>query len=163
MLPTISRRRCVAVFSNVSCARSDSVSRRRWPLHPQPTEWETLRPWVRRIAAAYGVNYTLFLRHALGRTGRGARDLEHAPEETLQRLADGTGVPLERLREMTNAAIMARAMASYAARLETEEGGRQATDPWDQQWAMMRSPVSEEPVPSGTQTQASGVCETKNE
>jgi hypothetical protein len=37
---------------------------RRWPLHPQPRDWEGLENWVRRIAAVYGVSYDAFLKHA---------------------------------------------------------------------------------------------------
>ena len=59
---------------------------RRWPLHPQPRDWEGLENWVRRIAAAYGVSYDAFLKHALGRTGRGARDLDRISNTELARL-----------------------------------------------------------------------------
>jgi hypothetical protein len=34
----------------------DLVPDRRWPLHPQPRDWEGLENWVRRIAAAYSVS-----------------------------------------------------------------------------------------------------------
>jgi TniQ len=85
--------------------------RRRWPLHPQPRDWEGLENWVRRIAAAYGVSYDAFLKHALGRTGRGARDLDRISEAKLARLSAGTGVSVERLREMNCASILARLTA----------------------------------------------------
>lgn len=73
----------------------------RWPLHPQPGEWEGLEPWVRRLAAAYNVRYDIFLREALQRHGRGARDLAKITDEQLERLSVGTGVPVKRLREIT--------------------------------------------------------------
>ena len=81
---------------------------RPWPLHPKPGEWEGLETWVRRIAAAYGVGYDAFLHHALGRTGRGARNLDNLDEASLARLAAGAGVPVERLRAMRPGAMMGR-------------------------------------------------------
>ena len=86
----------------------DLVPDRRWPLHPQPRDWEGLENWVRRIAAAYGVSYDAFLKHALGRTGRGARDLNRIFDVELARLSAGTGVPVKRIREMSGASIQAR-------------------------------------------------------
>ena len=121
------------------------MTRRRWPLHPQPGEWEGLETWVRRIAAAYGVSYDTFLRRALGRTGRGARDLDHASEETLERLVEGTGVSLERLRGMRSGAVMARMVESVAAWMETEEG---------------RAAPGDTRPSAVTQTRAATVCET---
>ncbi len=121
---------------------------RRWPLHPQPRDWEGLETWVRRIAAAYGVSYDTFLRHALGRTGRGARDLEHASEDTLQCLAEGTGVSLERLRGMRSAAIMARMVESVAAWME-DRGGADGARP---------SVPDDTSVSAVTQTQSDMVC-----
>jgi hypothetical protein len=72
--------------------------RRRWPLHPHPCDWEGLENWVRRIAAAYGVSYDAFLKHALGRTGRGARDLDRISETELARLSTGTDISVARMR-----------------------------------------------------------------
>jgi hypothetical protein len=82
--------------------------RRRWPLHPQPRDWEGLENWVRRIAAAYGVSYNAFLKYTLGRTGRGARDLDRVSDAELVRLSTGTGVSVELMREMNCASIGAR-------------------------------------------------------
>ena len=64
---------------------------------------------MRRIAAAYGVSYDAFLKHALGRTGRGARDLDRISDAELVRLSAGTGVSVKRMREMNYASIWARA------------------------------------------------------
>lgn len=75
---------------------------------------------MRRIAAAYDVSYDSFLKHALGRTGRGARDLERISEAELARLSVGTGVSVERLREMNCASILAR-MDALQDRPPTEE------------------------------------------
>ena len=93
----------------------------RWPLHPQPRDWEGLENWVRRIAAAYGVSYDAFLKHALGRTGRGARDLDRISEAELARLSTGTGVSVERIREMNYTSIWAR-VSELPNGLLTEEG-----------------------------------------
>ena len=98
------------------------MTQRRWPLHPKPRDWEDLETWVRRIAAAYGVSYDTFLRHALDRTGRGARNLDQASEATLERLAEGTGVPLERLKGMRSGAILARMVECVVAWMVTEAG-----------------------------------------
>jgi hypothetical protein len=94
---------------------------RRWPLHPQPRDWEGLENWVRRIAAAYGVSYDAFLKHALGRTGRGARDLDSISDAELARLSAGTGVSVERMRKMNGASIQAR-MNALRDGSRTEEG-----------------------------------------
>jgi len=95
---------------------------RPWPLHPKPGEWEGLETWVRRIAAAYGVGYDAFLHHALGRTGRGARNLDDLDEASLARLAAGAGVPVERLRAMRPGAMMGRINGHIQGWLMTEEG-----------------------------------------
>lgn len=94
----------------------------RWPLHPQPGEWEGLESYVRRLAQAYGVGYDIFLRCALGRAGPGARDLDNVSDGFLARLSAGTGVPIERLRGMLGWSVMVR--LSHRARdwLETPEG-----------------------------------------
>jgi hypothetical protein len=81
-----------------------------------------LQVWVRRIARAYGVGYDTFLRQFLGRTGLGARDLETITEAQLAMLAAGTGVSIERLREMNTAAIMGRLTVKIADWMLTEEG-----------------------------------------
>jgi len=100
---------------------------RPWPLHPKPGEWEGLETWVRRIAAAYGVGYDAFLHHALGRTGRGARNLDDLDEASLARLASGAGVPVERLRAMRPGAMMGRINGHIQGWLMTE-GGRAALE-----------------------------------
>ncbi len=98
------------------------VSDRRWPLHPQPSEWEDLETWVCRIAETYGVSYDAFLLNALDHTGGGARDLDQAPADVIARLSAGTGVPIERLREMTTQRIMARLFSREHELLQTAEG-----------------------------------------
>jgi hypothetical protein len=99
----------------------DLFSDRRWPLHPRPRDWEGLENWVRRIAAAYGVSYDAFLKHALERTGRGARDLDRISDGELARLSAGTGVSVARMREMNGASIQARMNALQDGPL-SEEG-----------------------------------------
>lgn len=118
---------------------ADPMPGRRWPLHPQPSEWEGLETWVRRIADTYGVSYDTFLKRALGRTGRGARDLNGISEAELARLSVGTGVPIERMRAMFPAMIWARvnelrgAMSRAARRRNayaTADAGRLARQNW---------------------------------
>jgi hypothetical protein len=98
------------------------ITSRRWPLHPPPSEWEDLETWVRRIAEAYGVSYDAFLLNALDHTGRGARDLNKAPDGVIARLSIGTGVSIERLQDMTSSRIMARLVSRAHELLETPEG-----------------------------------------
>jgi len=95
---------------------------RRWPLHPQPSEWEDLETWVRRIANMYGVSYDAFLLNALGHTGRGARDLDHAPVNVFTKLSAGTGVSIERLIAMTSSRVLARLFHRTQELHETPEG-----------------------------------------
>ena len=99
----------------------DDPDHRRWPLHPQPRDWEGLENWVRRIAAAHGVSYDAFLKHALGRTGRGARDLDRISEAELARLSAGTGISVARMRQMDCASIGAR-VNELRGEPPTEEG-----------------------------------------
>jgi hypothetical protein len=77
--------------------------------------------WVRRSAAAYGISYDAFLRRALGRIGRGARDLDIISDAELARLSIGTGVSIERIRGMNGASIQERMNALQVGSL-TEEG-----------------------------------------
>jgi hypothetical protein len=99
------------------------VSGERWPLHPLPGEWEVLEDYIRRLARAYGVGYDLFLRRALGRRGRGARDIEGAGfDEVAARLSAGTGVPVERLCELRSERVMARLAEAAHVGGDTPEG-----------------------------------------
>jgi len=100
----------------------DPMPDRRWPLHPRPSDWEDLETWVRRIAETYGVSYDAFLRNALGHAGRGARDLDHAPAGVFAKLSAGTGIPIERLLDMTSLRVMARMVSRTQELLETPEG-----------------------------------------
>jgi hypothetical protein len=106
----------------VSGVLVDPVLGRRWPLHPQPSDWEDLQTWVRRIADTYGVSYDAFLLNALDHTGPGARDLDQAPIGVLAKLSAGTGVPIERLLDMTTPRVMLRVVRRTRAWLETAEG-----------------------------------------
>lgn len=100
----------------------------RWPLHPQPGEWERLEDYIGRLAQAYGVGYDVFLRRALGRRGRGARDIEGAGfDEVAARLSAGTGVSIERLRAMQGKQVMARLVERAHDSAGTPEE-QQATD-----------------------------------
>ena len=97
-------------------------SSRRWPLHPQPTEWENLQTWVSRIAETYGVSYDTFLFKALGHSGRGARDLNLAPDGVIAALSAGTGISIERLQDMTTSRLMVRLVSRAREVLETPQG-----------------------------------------
>ncbi len=67
------------------------------------------------------------LKHALGRTGRGARDLEDITNSQLTPLSVGTGVSIERLREM-NAAAMVRRVNEHMQGWLLSESGREALE-----------------------------------
>jgi len=106
----------------VSGIAADTMPGRRWPLHPQPADWEDLETWVRRIAGMYGVSYDAFLLNALSHSGTGARDLDHAPLHVLAKLSAGTGVPIERLQDMTTARILGRTLRWTGEGHETPQG-----------------------------------------
>lgn len=91
-------------------------------MHPRPREYEGLEVWVRRIARDYGIGYDTFLWHALGRTGAGARYLEGITDTELDRLAAGTGVPVERLRAMMSGPSIARVVTTLQSWSLTKEG-----------------------------------------
>lgn len=84
----------------------------RWPLHPMPREYEILSPWIRRLARAYGVTDRVFYKHALGCPAGEPMEMNaYPPTDVLERLEAGTGVPIERLRDMTTDRMMARTIA----------------------------------------------------
>lgn len=85
---------------------------RRWPLHPMPREYEILSPWIRRLAQAYGVTDRMFYKHALGCPAGEPMEMNaYPPADVLEHLAAGTGVPIERMRDMTTDRVMARTVA----------------------------------------------------
>ncbi len=71
-------------------------------------------------------NYDTFLRHGLGRTGPGARNLDRTSDAELVRLSagirTGTGVPVERLQGMRTGATIARVNERIQGWLLTEDG-----------------------------------------
>ena len=123
--PRISRRRCADACSNARCDERHSVdlmTNRRWPLHPQPSEWEDLETWVRRIADTYGVSYDAFLLNALDHTGRGARDLDQAPDRRHRKIIDRHGSLDRTAAGHDDHTVMARLVSQTQAWLETAEG-----------------------------------------
>jgi len=80
---------------------------RRWPLHPPPGEGEALASWLSRLAEVYGLSVEDLLRHNLTAPGvdlpdhhTSALDLD-PPPWLLPALTERTGVPVDRLRQMT--------------------------------------------------------------
>lgn len=74
----------------------------RWPLHPQPYEFDVLERWIERLAEAYGVSKLTFCRQALGLTPPEIALLrDNPPEQALRKLEAGTGVPLQQLQNMS--------------------------------------------------------------
>lgn len=83
---------------------------------------ESLDRYVHRLADAYGVGFATFCRRALAIPEPAARDLDHAPRAVLERLSAGTGVPVERLQDMTHERLWARLHAEAERWLATEAG-----------------------------------------
>ena len=93
-----------------------------WPLHPPPYEYEPLERWVRRLANAYGVSYAVFCRHALGLSLVDAHRLyDEPPEGALVKLAAGTGMPVDRLRQRTVGALLERCQRELERQLSEHE------------------------------------------
>ncbi len=81
----------------------------RWPLHPTPRSLERLENYIRRLAETYGVSLAAFCRHGLGCTLLDLDRCAHDPPlALLERLSAGTGQPIRRLRNMTDARCHAR-------------------------------------------------------
>lgn len=108
---------------------------KRWPLHPQPTSYETLETYVRRLAECYGVSYPCFCLHALGIpiTDSEARRFKEPSPELLQRLSEGVGIPVDRLAKMTWQHIWTKLLEEvnqYAATPEGKEVLERISTPW---------------------------------
>lgn len=96
----------------------------RWPLHPLPWDLDLLTRWVRKIAQEYGISFHTFCQRVLNISREQADRLNEDPsEETLQTLAKGTGLTLERLREMTRTGMIKKRheMIEQAYREDPEE------------------------------------------
>lgn len=77
---------------------------RRWPLHPQPVDGESLSSWLSRVARCYQIGLADLLEHDLGH-GR-SDDLDLAPPAALlDMLASRSGLDTDRLRGMTLAGM----------------------------------------------------------
>lgn len=77
----------------------------RWPLHPPPGEGEALTSWLNRLAEVYGLSVEDLLRHNLAAPcvdppNQQTLDLD-PPMWLLPALAERTGAPLDRLRQLT--------------------------------------------------------------
>lgn len=90
-------------------------------MHPPPSELETLNTYVKRLAHLYDVSYITFCVNALGGppTDREARSLRNPSDTVLERLSEGTGVPVVDLRELHPDSLCDRHM-----HLLQNEGGR---------------------------------------
>lgn len=96
----------------------------RWPLHPKPQAYETLEPYVRRLAACYGVRYENFCLHALGIAvdDSQARHMQNPTSDILRRLSEGTGISVAQLELMTWPCIWERLLAEMSQYTATSEG-----------------------------------------
>lgn len=109
---------------------SSADCRRRWPLHPKPRSKETLERYVRRLAESYGIGYKHFCLRALGipADDSQARQFREPTPELLQRLSDGTGIPVSVLEQMTWQRIWNRLMDEMRQYLDTPEGQAELDD-----------------------------------
>lgn len=103
---------------------------KRWPLHPKPGFNETLERYVRRLAECYGTGYERFCLRALGipADDSQARRFREPTPELLQRLSDGTGIPVDVLEQMTWQRIWDRLMDEMRQYVETPEGQAELED-----------------------------------
>ncbi|MGI9485140.1 MAG: TniQ family protein [Geminicoccaceae bacterium] len=90
---------------------------RRWPLHPQPREYETLCRWVERIAESYGLPPQSFCRPLFGCRCPSGLDTEPL-EQALAVLSAGTGVPVAEIWEMRLERVLSSMLNEYVRRLE---------------------------------------------
>lgn len=98
---------------------------KRWPLHPRPWPYETLQWYIRRLADCYGARYEYFCLRALDIPiqDNETRSFQEAkPLELLQRLSDGTGIPVAELEQMTYGKIWSKIMDELDRWAETPEG-----------------------------------------
>lgn len=105
-------RRSGAASLNPASPDSNRELVQRWPLHPQPHDYETLEHWLERLAAEYQVSLAIFYTQALGLKPEEFSLMRvNPPDEALRRLAVGTGVSIQNLREMTTQRSWQRMMA----------------------------------------------------
>jgi hypothetical protein len=100
-------------------------------LHPKPRAYETLEQYVRRLTEGYGARYESCCLHALGIPcrDRQARWFREPAPDVLQRLADGTGVPVAHLEQMTSAQVWARRLDELRQFAATPEGEAELARP----------------------------------
>ncbi|MDD5299341.1 MAG: TniQ family protein [Gallionella sp.] len=71
-----------------------------WATHPKPKEDELLSSWLIRIASECGMSATKFCSEVLYIKKPNLRVADRSPDDLLlQGLSEGTGVPVERIRE----------------------------------------------------------------
>lgn len=79
----------------------EGASRPRWPLHPIPMPHERLSAYVRRLAFVYDTSFRAFCRFGLGCEPWELGAFDYCPPAwALERLSEGTGLSIERLRAM---------------------------------------------------------------
>lgn len=71
-----------------------------WATHPKPKEDELLSSWLIRIASECGMSATGFCSEILSIKNPNLRIVDRSPDDLLLKvLSEGTGVPVERIRE----------------------------------------------------------------
>lgn len=99
------------------------LATRPWPLHPKPWPHEDWRAYVRRLAEIYGADYNQFCHSVLGLSRPQAGSLGRSvPDSALERLAAGTRVPADQLRNMQFPNILNDVADEMRAFVETDEG-----------------------------------------
>ena len=73
----------------------------RWPLHPQPREFELILTWTKRLAEAYEISTQLFFKKVLHLSKDEASNITKViPESAVRILSTGTGVSNSEIRSM---------------------------------------------------------------
>jgi len=113
----------VGAWLDENCVDRDTTQR-RWPLHPKPYSYETLKSYVHRLAECYHVRYEHFCQNALGipADDNQARQFQEPAPELLLRLSKGTGIPVEMLEQMTWPRIWNRLMEETRQYAATTKG-----------------------------------------
>jgi hypothetical protein len=76
------------------------LTTKRWPLHPKPREYELLYRWIERLSEGYEISYKTFCKNVIELTPEEIGKLRTVlPEKALVTLSNGTGVPIEDLRQ----------------------------------------------------------------
>jgi alanyl-tRNA synthetase len=87
------------------------MEQKRWPFHPKPLPYESVHSWIKRIAIAHDVTFSVFCRKGLDLTSEEAKILKNKrtiPEHAIIKLHIGTGQPIETIKDMLPGRLVER-------------------------------------------------------